>query len=129
MPLPSVIERYWYAFDWDVEALWSLDVPARPVPIKPLEWHLDVPIWPLEGQPFRLTPRDVVKSPYRHAAEYRRVQQASLVFPIEITWFRRRWLILDGIHRLLKAHELGQSEIMARKVPRSLLDQAALVLR
>ena len=117
MPLPSVIERYWYAFDWNVEALWALEIPAEPFPIGRLEWHLDVPVWPLDGRPYALTPRDVLKSPYRHAGEYRRTQQASLVFPLEVTWYRRRWLILDGVHRLLKAHELGQTEIMVRRIP------------
>lgn len=121
MQLPRVIEAYWYAFDWDVEALWALDLPVVPLPISRLEWHLDVPVWPRDGLPYRLTPREVVKSPYRFAEEYRRTQAASLVFPLEITWFRGRWLILDGVHRLLKAHEQGHDEMMVRKVPRRLL--------
>lgn len=122
---PSVIEQYWYAFDWDVEALWNLDLPAEQFPISRLEWHLDVPLWPHENQAYRISPRDVLKSPYRYAVEYRRAHEASLVFPIEITLFRNRWLILDGIHRLLKAHELGQQNIMVRKVPTDYLDGVA----
>jgi hypothetical protein len=113
--LPSVIERYWYAFDWDVEALWALDVKAAPIPLARLEWMLDIPAFGFEGRDYCLTPRDVLRQPYRYADEYRRTQAVSLLFPIEIVWFRRRWLILDGCHRMMKAHELGHEEIMARK--------------
>jgi hypothetical protein len=118
MDLPSVIETYWYAFDWDVETLWALDLPTVALPIAKLEWHLDVPVWAHDGQNYVLTPRDVLKSPYRYASEYRRTQAASLVFPVEITWYRGRWLILDGIHRLLKAHEQAHDVMMVRKVPK-----------
>jgi hypothetical protein len=121
MRKPSVIESYWYAFDWDVEAIWALDLPVSQMPIARLEWHLDVPLWPFEGRPYALTPRDVIKAPYRYADEYRRAHRASLVFPIDITWFKGRWLILDGIHRLLKAHELRLDSVSVRKVPRKLL--------
>lgn len=121
MPRPRVIEQYWYAFDWDVEALWALDLPVETLPISRLEWHLDVPVWPHENQPYSLEPRDVLRSPYRYAEEYQRAQRADLVFPVEITRFRNRWLILDGIHRLLKAHELGHATLMVRKVPIKLL--------
>ena len=121
MQLPTVIEKYWGAYDVDVEALGALDLPTSQMPIRRLEWHLVVPLWPHAGVRYALTPRDVVKSPYRYAAEYRRARTASLVFPIEITWHKGRWLILDGTHRLLKAHEAGHETMLVRKVPRALL--------
>jgi hypothetical protein len=119
--LPEVIAEYWYAFDWNVEALWALDLPAERFPLKKLIWHLDVPLWPLDERGYALTPRQVLKAPYRYAREYRRTRAADLMFPIEITRFKGRWLILDGVHRLLKAHEDGHEEILVRKVPRTLL--------
>lgn len=122
--LPPIIEQYWYAMDWDVEALWALDLPAEPFPIARLLWHLDVPLWPLEDERYVLTPRQVLRAPYRYGREYRRVRAASLVFPIEITRFRGRWLILDGVHRLARAHEDGFDTIQARKVPRQHLTLA-----
>lgn len=125
MELPSVIRTYWYAFTWDVEALWALDLPSVPMPMSRLEWHLDVPVWPYEGRSYVLTPRDVLRSPYRYAVEYQRAREASLIFPIEVTWFRGRWLILDGVHRLLKAHEQGEDTMMVRKVPRKYLPTIA----
>lgn len=115
--LPQIIEEYWYALDWDVEALWALDLPTELFPIDKLLWHLDVPLWPLEDERYVLTPRQVLRSPYRYDKEYRRVRLASLVFPIEITRHRGRWLILDGVHRLTRAHEDGSDTIYVRKVP------------
>lgn len=126
--LPDVIEKYWYAFDWDVEALWALDLAAEPFPLSRLEWMLDIPAFGFEGRDYCLSPREVLRQPYRYAAEYQRVVKASLVFPIEIVWLRGRWVILDGVHRMMKAHEAQNDEIMARKVPLRLLmemDKAA----
>jgi hypothetical protein len=61
--VPHAIAEYWYAVDWDVEALWALDLPARPFPIDRLLWHLDVPVWALDRQKYALTPRQVLRSP------------------------------------------------------------------
>jgi len=119
--LPPAIEEYWYAFDWNVEALWALDLPSMPFPIERLLWHLDVPLWPLDDSKYVLTPRQVLRSPYRYSKEYRRVRAASLAFPIEITRFRGRWLILDGVHRLTRAHEDGREDIYVRKIPRRMI--------
>ncbi len=119
--LPPVIEQYWYAFDWNVEALWALDLPTERFPIDKLLWHLDVPIWPVDEARYVLSPRQVLRAPFRYSKEYRRIRQASLVFPIEITRFKSRWLILDGVHRLTHAHEDGLEEIHVRKVPRKLI--------
>lgn len=114
----------WAAFDLDVEALWALEIPARPFPIARLLWHLDLPLWHYEGQQFVLTPRQVLRSPYRYAAEYRRIRQASLLFPIEITRHDSRWRILDGVRRVARAHEDGLDEIHVRKVKPAVLTSA-----
>ena len=119
--LPPAIEEYWYAFDWNVEALWALDLPSEVFPIDKLLWHLDVPLWELDGRRYALTPRQVLRSPYRYDKEYRRVRASSLVFPIEITRLKGRWLILDGVHRMTRAHEDGHEEILVRKVPRKMI--------
>jgi hypothetical protein len=120
---PSVIEGYWYGLAWDVETLWALDLPVVAFPLERLEWHLDVPLWKHEEKHYQVTPRQVLMQPHRYAAEYHRTQNASLMFPIEITFFKRRWMILDGVHRFLRAHELGLDEIMVRKVPGRLLQK------
>ena len=119
--LPATIQEYWYAFDWDVEALWALDLPAETFPIDRLLWHLDVPVWGLGDDRYVLTPRQVLRAPFRYEKEYRRVRAANLMFPIEITRFKGRWLILDGVHRPTRAHEDWPEEIFARPVPRKMI--------
>jgi hypothetical protein len=121
--LPHATAAYWPAIDLDVEALWALELPAAAFPVGRLNWHLDLPLWPHEGQSFVLTPRQVLRSPYRYANEYRRIREANLLFPIEITRHNGRWLILDGVRRLAHAHEDGLEEIIVRKVPPAVLRQ------
>lgn len=115
--LPDLVEKYWRAFEWNAEALWALDLPAEPFPIARLEWILDVPLWPDDGRAYQLTPRQVLRQPHRYASSYRRVREANLMFPIEIAYYKGRWLVLDGVHRMVKAHEMGHEEILVRKVP------------
>jgi hypothetical protein len=115
--LPPSIAQHWQALEWDVEQLWALDLPSEPFPIEKLLWHLDVPIWPIDDDRYALTPRQVLRSPYRYAREYRRIRAANLVFPIEITRHRGRWLILDGVRRMARAHEDGNDTMYVRKVP------------
>jgi len=116
--LPAMVERYWYSIDWDVEALWAMDLPVESVPAEILEWHLDVPIWPdPEGRPYRVTPRQVIEKPEEHPEEYARIRAADLAFPLEVFQNRSRLMILDGIHRLCKVLLQGDREIRARRIP------------
>jgi len=111
--LPQIIEDYWYSIEWDVETLWALDLPVEPMPVADLLWHLDVPVW---GD-YQISPREVLADPAAHAAEYHRMLRADLAYPLEVARIKDRWMILDGIHRLLKAHSLGLTGIDVRKVP------------
>ncbi len=118
--LPKLIERYWYSIDWDVPSLWALDLPVEEIPIKTLDWHLDVPVWPdPTGRDYRITPRQVIGRPGTHAAEYARIERADLSFPIEVIPNRSRLMILDGIHRLCNAHIHGETVVQARRIPHS----------
>lgn len=117
---PPIILRYWYSIDWDVEALWQLDLPTELVPVTSLAWHLDVPVWPdNDGKPYCVTPRQVLDDPAAHAREHDRVLAADLSYPIEIYPNRRRLMILDGIHRLARTVREGRMEIAVRRVPTS----------
>ena len=117
---PAIISDYWYSIDWDVEELWRLDLPAVGMPLAALAWHLDVPVWPDEGRrPYSVTPRQVLENPEENPTEFGRVNAASLAFPLEVFRNRDRLMILDGVHRLAKAHSLGLKEVMVRHVPAS----------
>ena len=90
---------------WEVERLWKLaaDLPIKHVPLSTLS-DLDRVGW--YGQPSNaghLTLREVAE----HA---RRIQEADLEYPIILS---AEGHLLDGFHRLAKAHLLGMSEIAA----------------
>ena len=117
---PAIISEYWYSIDWDVGELWRLDLPAERMPLAALAWHLDVPVWPDEGRrPYSVTPRQVLENPEENPTEFGRVDAASLAYPLEVFRNRDRLMILDGVHRLAKAHALGLKEVMVRHVPES----------
>lgn len=119
--LPEAIRTSWRAFDIHVEALWALDIEPEAMPIEKLLWHLDLPLWPDGDQHFALTPRQVLRAPFRYETLYKRMRAVSLMFPIEVTRYNGRWLIVDGVKRLVKSHEDGIEEMFVRKVPRKLL--------
>ncbi len=53
-----------------------------------------------------------VALPTAHPEHADRVANADLSYPLHVVLRRQRWLILDGIHRLVKAEMLGLSEIV-----------------
>ncbi len=121
--IPEIIRNYWYDLDWDVGALWSLDLPVEMIALEDLVWHLDVPLWSRDGADYVLTPSAVLAEPETHRAHYQRVMDVDLGFPLFVARIRDRWLILDGIHRLAKAHVYRLEQIGVRKVPEAMLQR------
>lgn len=115
---PPVIRRYWYTIDWEVEALWALDLPVVSLPMARLAWHLGVPVWPdATGRPYCVTPREVLAAPDVHKAEHCRILHADPAFPIEVIDRDGRLMILDGVHRLAKLWSGGAGQVTARMIP------------
>jgi hypothetical protein len=115
---PEIVKRYWYSIDWDVESLWSLDLPVETFSVTELSWHMAVPIWPdSDGNPYTVTPNQVLQNPENHANEYARIGRSDPSFPIEIYQFADRLMILDGIHRLAQRISGGHETISGRLVP------------
>jgi hypothetical protein len=50
---------------------------------------------------------------------------ADLCFPIHVSTFGERWVVLDGIHRLLKSIAGGVAVMECKLVPREHLRVAA----
>jgi hypothetical protein len=121
---PEIVKRYWYSIDWDVESLWLLDLPVETFPVADLSWHMGVPIWPdVAGNPYTVSPSQVLKNPENHAIEYSRIQRADASFPIEVFELADRLMILDGIHRLAQQISEGQDTIKGRLVPSTAVRQ------
>ena len=55
--------------------------------------------------------------PDNYPGEYRRTLQADTNWPIDIMRWRGRWVILDGLHRLMKQSLAGADTVRVRKIP------------
>ncbi|QQG50036.1 MAG: hypothetical protein HZB70_00405 [Candidatus Berkelbacteria bacterium] len=117
---PKIIKEVGFDFDWDEKKVWALDLPVEEMDIDELVWHFDVPfLWTKPDGYYNLKPDEVLKNPKKYQGEYDRTQKADLSHPIDIMHWRGRWLILDGLHRLMKASSQGKAKIEVRKVPQS----------
>ncbi len=116
---PKIIKEVGFEFPWKNEAVWALDVPTEDMPISELAWHFDVPFHWRDGGRYNLTSREIIEHPESHKAEYGRTMNCDLKYPIDIMENKGRWLILDGLHRLMKAHILKMDKVKVRKIPRN----------
>jgi len=99
---------------WQLGKLWALDLKVEPVEVADLLWMFDLPLWQLNGERFKLTPNQVAATPMNFRPHYERVMNADLDFPIHLVAYRGRLVVLDGVHRLLKAHFLRRRWIEAK---------------
>ncbi len=116
--IPKIIEKVGFDFSWSEKKVWELDVPVEEMNIEELEWHFDIPFWSTQGWYYDLKPIDVIKFPDVYKQEYDRTMEADLSYPIDIMINKGKWLILDGLHRLLKLKILGKNKVNVRKIPR-----------
>ncbi len=116
--IPKIITEVGFDFDWDEKKVWSLDIPVTEMDVKELEWHFDIPFWNKDGIWYVLKPRDVINNPEEYKEEYSRTMKADLSHPIDIMKNKGRWLVLDGLHRLVKLAILGEKKVKVRIIPR-----------
>ncbi len=116
--LPQIIKEVGFDFSWDEKKVWQLDVPVTEMNLSELEWHFDIPfLWWGRGI-YNLTPRTVMEKPADYPKEYERTMKADIKFPIDIMENKGRWLILDGLHRLMRLYVLGEKKIRVRIISR-----------
>ena len=119
----------------DSKRLWNLtnkeETPITVIPINELTWLFNYPFLGADGGKSNLKPRDVIKFPKKYSVEYKRVMDCDLEFPIHVMRNRykqgSRLVILDGLHRLMKAYTLGETEIKTHILPRSKIPFIKLV--
>lgn len=112
---PQVLTDVGYEIYCDIHKLWELDVPVVDFPIANLAWNFDLPLWDKDNtDDWNLTPREVIEHVPGSATHRQRVTLADLQFPILLTEKQGRWLVIDGVHRLVKAHEAGHATIKAK---------------
>ena len=122
--LPPELRR-WVLPDvtWDPHKLWTIDLPIVDVPVADLAWMLDLPWWRDGDRHFTVRPADVAADPARHAAQHARTLAAELGYPLVATPMEDRLVLLDGVHRLLKAQLLGIPTVRVRVLPPDRIDE------
>lgn len=100
----------------------DLDLPIQEIEIEKLIWHFDMPVWDKDNtDDWNLTPREVINNDKDTSSHRNKIQEADVSFPIIITNYNDKLVILDGIHRLVKVFESGDKAIKAKVVPENLL--------
>jgi hypothetical protein len=115
--LPKIIQEVGFDFHWSEEKVWKLDLPIEEMNIEELEWHFKIPFWWTNGGFYNLKPIEVINNPKKYVDEYKRSMYSDLNYPLDIMFWKNRWLLLDGLHRLVKAKILGLRKVKVRKVP------------
>jgi len=104
--MPDVVRQALPTVPWRLDLLRAMELRVEPVEVADLTWMFDLPLWDHHGERFRVTPNQVTATPMNYRAQYERVMESDLDFPIHLVAYRGRLVVLDGVHRLLKAHFL-----------------------
>src|SRR3989338_4250787 len=120
--IPKIIQDVGFDFDWDSKKVWALELPTEEMPIEELLWHFDIPFWDSEGtDAYNLRPWDLIANPVEEPTHFLAIEKADLDYPIDIMWNKGRWVILDGLHRLVKYYLQGVTLLKIRKVPEKMI--------
>ena len=60
----------------------------------------------------------MINNPEKYKVQYERTMNSDMTYPLDIMWNKGRWLLLDGLHRLVKAKILGHDKVKVRKISR-----------
>jgi predicted ATP-grasp superfamily ATP-dependent carboligase len=117
---PASLKKVGLNFRWDSKKIWALKLPITKMDITKLIWHFNLPFWDKEGtDEWNLTPWELIKNPEKEPAHLEKIHRADLKHPIDITKQKGRYIILDGLHRLVKAFMRGDKNISVRIIPRT----------
>jgi hypothetical protein len=115
--VPEALRGVLLHFAWDLRRLFALDLPHGRSDVADLAWHLDLPFWRENGVWFSVTPNEVRHDPTAHLEQWRRTLRTDLRYPIHVTEMADRTVVLDGVHRLLKATIEGRVWLPHRRLP------------
>ena len=116
--IPKIIQEVGFDFSWDEKRVWQLNIPAIDMDISELIWHFDIPFHWHDGGVYNLKSREIIENPGKYKEEYERTMRSDMSYPIDIMENKGRWLILDGLHRLMKARILDIKKVKVRIIPR-----------
>ena len=103
---------------WDEKKIWGIELPVITMDINELLWLIDVPFWESDDrEEFALTPRVVMEGHPHSTKEWARMTRVDLSFPLDVLCYNGRWIVLDGVHRLMKAYMAGAETVTVRVFP------------
>lgn len=121
---PKILTDAGYEIYCDTIKLRDLDLPVVDFEIEKLLWNFDLPFWEKDGtDDWNLSPWDVINKVEGSSEHQNRVKQADLQFPIFLLNKKGRWLVVDGVHRLVKAFEVKQKTIKAKILTPALVEK------
>ena len=107
MTRPEILEDAGFDLYMDTSKLRDLPLEVTSMNLGELLWCFDFPVWEKDGtDDWNLTPREVIEGKPDTSEHMQRVQDSNLEYPIVIIFHKNKWVILDGIHRLVKAYLL-----------------------
>ncbi|MES2622938.1 MAG: hypothetical protein V4576_00860 [Patescibacteria group bacterium] len=117
MRRPKILEDAGFDIYVNTQKLRDLPIPIEIMNIQDLIWCFDYPVWEKDQtDDWNLTPWEVIKNDKGTTEHRKRVNEVDIQYPIIVMFHKDKWVILDGIHRLVKAYELGGSKIEAQKL-------------
>lgn len=117
--MPPALTAVCVDFSRDLRKIWAVSKELEPeeIAVSELAWHLDMPFFFLDGKPFCICPREVILDPDRYKSHMEHIMSVDTSFPLAIIWWKDRWEILDGLHRLCKVVIEGKTVIPVVKIP------------
>lgn len=117
MKRPGILEDVGFDIYVNTQKLRDLPLPIEEVDIQDLTWCFDYPVWEKDGtDDWNLTPWEVIKNDVGTAEHRKKVDEVDMQYPIVIISNKDKWIVLDGIHRLVRAYELGNKTIKVKKL-------------
>lgn len=108
----------------DTVKLRELPLPIVDMHIQDLIWHFDMSVWAKDGtDEWNLTPWDVIRGVEGSTNHKNRTAEADPQYPILVTNYKSRYVILDGVHRLTKIYLQGKDSIRAKMIPAEYLSR------
>lgn len=102
----------------DTVKLRELPLPVEEIDMQDLLWHFDMPVWAKDGtDDWNLTPWEVIKKEKGSEGHQKIVEAADTIYPLIVTKYNSRLVILDGVHRLVKLYIQGEKQVKVKIIP------------
>ncbi len=116
--IPNVTKDLGFDFWWDTKKLMSEKAPVEKMSVKDFEWMFHLPFWTENGEEVVLKPIEVAESPLKYQEQYKRTMETDLSYPVTAMYLNNKWVIMDGLHRALKAYIQKDKTIKVKKFHR-----------